>query len=113
MRRSKLESYEEILGVLVKKPSTIDSIAYETNMDCIILKQHLEFMIKNGLVEERILDKKTLYAITERGIVIFKTLQFEKYLEKVANTIRVIDEALQSVSAISENSNKKEKKTKN
>jgi len=111
MRKSRLESYEEVLGTLVKKPLTIASIAYETGMDCGILRQRLDFLIKNGLVEERISRKKTLYAITERGVAVFKTLNFQKYLEKVISAIRLMDEALQTIPAISKLNGKEEMKT--
>lgn len=94
MRKSKLESYEDILEALVKKPLTIDDIAYETNMECTVVKRNLDFLINNGLVEERISRKKTLYALTERGMAVFRTLNFQRYLEKVANKIRIIDDAV-------------------
>jgi predicted transcriptional regulator len=110
MRRSKLESYEAILSALVKKPLTIDRIAYETDMDCAILKQRLDFLQKNDLVEERTPSKKTLYAITEKGMSVLKTLSFQKYFEKVANTIRMVDEALQVLPVITGKSGK-EKET--
>jgi predicted transcriptional regulator len=113
MRRSKLECYEDILGALVKKPLTISRIAYETNMDCGILKQRLEFLIKNGLVEERNSSKKTLYAITERGTAVFKTLNFQKYLEKVMKTIRILDEATRLIPTISEEQQRKTEKNEN
>ena len=70
MRRSKLESYEDILGALVKKPQSIDGIAYKTSMDCNSLKKRLEQLIKYCLVEKRASNKKTLYAITERGVAV-------------------------------------------
>jgi predicted transcriptional regulator len=107
MRKSKLECYEEILGTLVKKPLTIDSIAYETNMECNVLRRRLEFLIKNGLVEERDSGRKTLYAISERGVAVFKTLNFQKYLEKVVSNIRIMDEAVHIIPAISEGQRKK------
>lgn len=100
MRKSKLESYEEILGVLVKKPLAIDNIAYETGAECTVLKQRLDFLIKNGLVGERLSGKKTRYAITERGLAVYRTLSFQKYLEKVANTIRTMDEAIHVIPII-------------
>jgi len=106
MRRSKLESYEAILEVLMKTPLTIDSIAYETSMDCTVLGRYLDFLIKNGLIEERFSDDKTLYAITERGIAVFKTLNFQKYLEKITKSIRAIDDALQTVPVLSRHINK-------
>ena len=73
MRRSKLESYEAILSALVEKPLSIDSIAYETDMNCTLLKQRIDFLLENSLVEERTPSRKTLYAITERGIAVLKT----------------------------------------
>jgi len=106
MRRSKLESYEDILGALVKKPLTIDGVAYKTNMDCNSLKKRLDYLIKYSLVEERISSKKTLYAITERGVAVFKTLNFQKYLEMVADTIMAMDEAIHVVPIISERDSK-------
>ena len=106
MRRSKLESYEDVLGALVKKPLAIDGIAYKTNMDCNSLRKRLDYLIKYSLVEERTSSKKTLYAITERGVAVFKTLNFQKYLEMVADTIRAMDEAIHVIPIISERYNK-------
>jgi predicted transcriptional regulator len=110
MRRSKLESYEAILEVLVKKPLPADRIAYKTSMDCTVLERHLDFLIKNGLVEERFPNKKTLYAVTERGMAVFKALNFQKYLEKVTASLRAIDDALQAVPTISKRISELEEK---
>ncbi len=108
MRRSKLESYEAILEVLVNKPFTLDNIGYEINMDCTVLTQHLDFLIKNSLVEERGSSKKTLYAITERGITVLKTLNFQKYFGKITSKIEVIDEALDVIHKLEKNEFEKE-----
>jgi predicted transcriptional regulator len=105
MRRSKLESYEDILGALVKKPLNIDRLAYETDMDCTLLQKRLASLIRYGLVEERLSSRKTRYAITERGIAVLKSLNFRKYLEKVANTLRVMEDALQVIPSISKKGN--------
>ena len=109
MRRSKLESYEDILEALIRRPLTIDDIAYETNMDCSVLRRYLDSLVKNGLVEKRALGKKSVHAITERGMAVFKTLNFQKYLERVTNAIRAMDEAMHIIPIISEGSDKKEK----
>lgn len=101
MHRSKLESYEAILEALIKKPLTVDRIAYETTIDCTVLNRRLDFLTENGLVEERPLPKKTLYAITERGVAVFKTLNFNRYLEKISSTLSAIDEAMQTIPVIS------------
>jgi len=111
MRKSKLESYEDILEVLVNKPLTIDHMAYAMNVNCTILRQRLDFLIKNSLVEERGLGKTTLYAITERGIVVLKALNFQKYLGKITNKITIIDETLQIMQEF-EKKNRKKKSDK-
>jgi predicted transcriptional regulator len=101
VRKSKLESFEEILGALVRKPLSIDAIAYKANMDCTVLNRHLRFLIENGLVEERNAQRRKLYAMTERGIAVLKTLNFQKYLTKISNTITAIDEAIETIPIIS------------
>ena len=111
MRKSKLESYEDILEVLVNKPLTIDHMAYAINVNCTILRQRLDFLTKNSLIEERGLGKTTLYAITERGIVVLKALNFQKYLGKITNKITVIDETLQIMQEF-EKKNRKKKSDK-
>ena len=88
MRKTKLESYEDILEALTKKSLTTGQIAYEINMDWTILKQRLDFLVKNSLVEEQELGKTTLYAITEGGIAVSKTLNFQKHLRKIVNKIK-------------------------
>jgi len=110
MRKSKLESYEDILGTLVKESSTIDRIAYEVNMNCMVVSQRLGSLIKYGLIEERVLDEEVLYAITERGVAVFKALNFQKYLETVADRIRAMDEAIHVIPTIAEDKENQEKK---
>jgi len=97
MHRSKLESYEDILGALAKKPLSIDRLAYRTNMDCTILDKYLSFLMTNGVVEERTFGDKTFYAITERGVTVFRTLDFQKYLRKLSKTLMTIDEGMQDI----------------
>lgn len=101
MRRSKLETFEAILEALMKKPLAIDRIAYDTDLDCNVLNQRLNFLVENGLVEERPMPKKTLYAITERGVAVFKTLNFNKYLEKVSSALSAIDDAMHTLPLLS------------
>jgi len=108
MRKSKLESYVDILEALVNNPLTLDHIAYEVNIDCTILRQHIDFLTKNGLVEERGSDKRMLHAITEKGIAVLRVLNFQKYLGKISNKIRVIDEALEIIRKLEKNEREKE-----
>lgn len=102
MHRSKLELCEAILEALVKEPLNIDRIAYKTDVECTVLIRYLDFLIKNGLVQERMLGNKLLYALTERGIGIFRTLDFQKYLKRISSTLMQIDEAMQTIRDLSE-----------
>ncbi|MCX8177270.1 MAG: winged helix-turn-helix domain-containing protein [Candidatus Bathyarchaeota archaeon] len=98
MPRSKLEAHEEILTVLYQKPLTLDSLAYKCKMDCLLLKQRLEFLLKNNLVEEAYINKKRLYQLTRRGVAIHKTLSITKRLEKLQTRVEV---PIQTVPTIS------------
>ncbi len=95
MRRSKLEVYEDILKALVNEPLALDRVALETNVHLKRLIERLDFLLENKLVDERQVGGNVSYAITERGIVVLRTLNFQKYLEKVSSNIKVIDEALE------------------
>jgi predicted transcriptional regulator len=112
MHRSKLESYEEVLCALAKKPLAIDGIAYECKMDCVILRQRLDFLAKNGLIQEKNRKNKSVYALTRRGIAIFKTLAITRRLEKLQTTIKMLDDALHVLPAFSEHGEGKTKRTR-
>ena len=97
MRRSKLMLYEEILCSLHNNSKTIDEIAYYVNMDCLALRTRLEFLLKNRLVEEKIYKKNTLFALTKRGLAIYKTLTITRQLKKLQNNIQKIHKAQESI----------------
>jgi predicted transcriptional regulator len=77
MRRSKLEIYIDVLDVLAfRGPLKLTHIMYKSNVNCHVLKGQLDFLVKNGLVEERILKKeKVVFAITQRGLTILKAFR--------------------------------------
>jgi predicted transcriptional regulator len=108
LRKSKLETYEAILGAIVKKPQKIDRLAYKVNLDCIALKRDMDFLVENGLVEERFLQRGTSYAATDRGISVFKTLDFQKYFKKIQDTLIAIDEAMKVIPEVSKRKEKSE-----
>jgi predicted transcriptional regulator len=74
--------YIGILQVLALKGNLkLTHIMYKANVNCCVLKEYLEFLMKQGLVEERIVGKKrVVYAITQRGIT---TLKYFKELKQV------------------------------
>jgi len=93
-----LESYEAVLEALVSKPLHFERIAFETSIDCTVLSERMSFLLENGLVELRTIGKKGGYAITERGTAVLKALNFQKYLNRIANKLTLIDEALKVIS---------------
>lgn len=106
MPPSKLDKYLKILEVLVLGPQKIDSIAYGAKMECTTLKRYLDFLVSNGLVEERERGKQVVYAINERGLSVFKTLRALKYLEKLKKTLPIVEEAREVASVLTKHSEK-------
>jgi predicted transcriptional regulator len=46
---------------------------YKANVSCTVLKQYLDFLIQQNLVEEQTLNKKrVVYAVTEKGRTVLK-----------------------------------------
>ena len=78
MRRSKMEMYIDILKVMVQNgPMKLTHVMYKANVNCSVLKQNLDFMIEQNLIEEQVTVKrrnqtKVRYAITEKGRTVVK-----------------------------------------
>lgn len=74
MRRSKLEMYIDILRVLAQKgPLKLTHIMYKANVNCSVLKEYLDFLIQQELIEEKTVGKKRIvFAVTEKGISVLK-----------------------------------------
>ena len=89
MRRSKLEMYIDILKVLAQKgPLKLTHIMYKANVNCSVLKQYLDFLITQNLVEEQTVGKKRIvYAITDKGRTVLK------YFRELRSVLPIIEEA--------------------
>jgi len=98
--KSKLENYEVLMAALVDRYLSVDSMAFTCNMDCVAVNERLSFLIKNGLVEEKQVRSKKMYALTKRGQAIQKTLAITKRLEQLKTTVRG-GEAIVAVSKFS------------
>lgn len=74
--RSKLEKHVDILTVLARRePLNLTHIMDKTNINRNALKQYLEFLIQQDLVEKQILSKnRVFYAITERGLKVLNVV---------------------------------------
>jgi predicted transcriptional regulator len=61
---------------------------YKANVNCSVLKEYLEFLMKQGLVEERIVGKaRTVFAVTPRGITVLK------YFRELKQVLPIVEEA--------------------
>jgi predicted transcriptional regulator len=89
MRRSKLEMYIDILKVLAHRgPLKLTHIMYKANVNCSVLKEYLDFLIKQNLVEERTIGKRrVVYAVTQRGITVLK------YFRELKQVLPIVEEA--------------------
>jgi len=99
MRRSKLEMYIDILKVLARHgPLKLTHIMYKANVNCSVLKEYLDFLITNALVEEKTMGKKRIvYAISERGTTVLK------YFRELKAVLPIIEEARAGANAVVSN----------
>jgi predicted transcriptional regulator len=88
MKRSMLELYIDILKALAHQgPSKVTHVMYKANLNSNSLKERLKFLIKQGLVEERLVGKQvTVYAITQRGITVLK------YFRELRQVLPIVEE---------------------
>lgn len=89
MRRSKLEMYVDILQVLAQRgPLKLTHVMYKANVNCSVLKEYLEFLTKQELVEERVIGReRVVYAITPRGIIVLK------HFKELKEVLPIVEEA--------------------
>ena len=69
-------------------PLKLTHIMYKANVNCSVLKEYLDFLIKQNLVEEQHVGKKrVVYAITQRGLTVLK------YFRELRGVLPIIEEA--------------------
>ena len=89
VRRSKLEMYVDILSVLAQRgPLKLTHVMYKANVNCSVLKEYLDFLIKQSLVEERTVGKRrVVFAVTQRGITVLK------YFKELKQVLPIVEES--------------------
>ena len=77
MRRSHLEKYIDIIGVLAQNgPLKLTPLTYKANLNFSVLKEDLTFLVKQDLVQEQTTKKnKIAFAITQQGINVLNYFQ--------------------------------------
>jgi len=60
---------------------------YKANVNCSVLKEYLDFLIKQNLVEERMVGKRRIvYAVTQRGVTVLK------YFRELRQVLPIVEE---------------------
>jgi predicted transcriptional regulator len=69
-----MEMHLDILMTLAQKgPLKLTHIMYKANVNCSVLKEYLDFLMQQKLVEEKTLKKERIvYTITEKGLKVLK-----------------------------------------
>ena len=91
MKRSKVEIYIDILEVLATKgPLKLTHIMYGVNVNCSVLRQFLEYLTKQGLVEEqRVGKERNAYSISQLGAKVLKQFKaLKEVLPIVEETVK-------------------------
>ena len=88
VRRSKLEMYVDILSVLSQRgPLKLTHVMYKANVNCSVLKEYLDFLMKQELVDERPVGKgRIVYAATQRGLMVLK------YFREIKQVLPIVEE---------------------
>jgi predicted transcriptional regulator len=88
-----MEMYIDILKVLAQNgPLKLTHVMYKANVNCSVLKQNLDFLIEQNLIEEQIVHKKRnrtkiRYAVTEKGRTVIK------YFNEVNIALQITEES--------------------
>ena len=81
--------YIAILNVLGDKgPLKLTHLMYKANVNCSILNEHLDFLIKQGLIEKHIVEKeRAVFKITKSGMNVLK------YFRELTQALPIIEES--------------------
>jgi predicted transcriptional regulator len=78
----------DILNVLAHRgPMKLSHIMYKANVNCSVLNDQLDFLVKQEMVEKRTIKRSsTVFAITKRGITVLK------YFRELTQVLPIIEE---------------------
>jgi predicted transcriptional regulator len=79
--------YLNVLEVLERSdPLGLTHVMYETNVNCCVLKESLDFLMKQSLVIGRAIGKQRMtYSITQRGIAVLNYFRELKQVLPIVN----------------------------
>jgi len=65
---------------------------YKANVNCNVLKEYSDFLIKQNLVEQRAVGEgRVVYAVTQRGITVLK------YFRELEQVLSIVKEARNAI----------------
>ena len=85
--------YIDILKVLAQNgPMKLTHVMYKANVNCSVLKENLDFLMQQNLIEEQVTVKrrnktKITYVITEKGRTVIK------YFNEVNKALQITEES--------------------
>ena len=88
-----MEMYIDILKVLAQNgPMKLTHVMYKANVNCSVLKENLDFLMEQHLIEEQVTVKrrnktKITYVITEKGRTVIK------YFNEVNRALHITEES--------------------
>ena len=108
MGLSRLEKYLIILEALIPQSIELEALAFNTNIECRMLKHYLGFLISHQLVEDRVASSKVIYTISDRGLAVTKLMRAQKYFDKLKRVLPLSEKAkkVESLTAKTNRSNK-------
>jgi predicted transcriptional regulator len=70
-----------------KGPLKLTHIMYKANVNCNILNEYIDFLIKQGLVERQIIEKeRIIFSVTQRGRTVLN------YFRELTKVLPIIEE---------------------
>ncbi len=80
--------YVDILSVLSHRgPLKLTHVMYKANVNCSVLKEYLDFLIKQELIEERPMGKsRIVYSVTQKGLMVLK------YFRELKQMLPILEE---------------------
>jgi predicted transcriptional regulator len=72
-----MEMHLSIIKTLAQKgPLKLTHVMYKANVNCSVLKNQIDFLIQQKIVQEKVLKKqKIVYELTEKGFSILRTFR--------------------------------------
>lgn len=83
--RSRIEIIYSIVNSAREQPCLKNTLLHKSRLSYFLLKKYLDYVLSQGLLEERIVDESKVYLITSKG---FKFLKSYEELQSIVSSAR-------------------------